>query len=138
MRIEKFLFSDPVMMLLKRNLDAQSRQIEAIASNLANIDTPGYQAVKVDFEKVYQGEMNRTNPGLLTVTHPRHMGGGAQEGSPVPLIEREQKSGKVDQNNVELDRELSGLALAQLQYSASATAMAKKGSLLTAALESRF
>ena len=44
---------------IARYLDLNTRQIEITSANMANIDTPGYRAVGMDFE----GEMRRVLAG---------------------------------------------------------------------------
>jgi flagellar basal-body rod protein FlgB len=81
-------------------LDLAAYRQKLIASNLANIDTPGYRTRDIDF----QSEMRRAQNRL-----------GQETPSPrvfeVPgLIERP------DGNNVNLDRESMLLARTQLQF----------------------
>lgn len=45
-----FTTGDNVTNLLQKFLDVQSRRSEVIAGNIANADTPGYVAKKLDFE----------------------------------------------------------------------------------------
>ncbi len=138
MGLKSFLFTNPVNMLLARNLDVQSRQISAISSNLANIDTPGYKAVEVDFDSAFNREMNEMRAGQLRTTNPRHIGFSGETGNSVPMMEQENDSLRVDGNTVDLDKELMRLAMAQLQYSVAVNAMSKKGGIVKASLESKF
>lgn len=48
-------------------LGASARQ-QAIAENLANVDTPGYQRVDVDFHKTLRDAMASGGPGLQNAT----------------------------------------------------------------------
>jgi len=43
--------TDRITALLTDYLDVQSRRAEVVASNLANLDTPGFQAKELDFEE---------------------------------------------------------------------------------------
>lgn len=49
--------SDPTQRLLEQALDGLSRRQQLIASNLANIDTPGYRPMSVDFEAALRAEL---------------------------------------------------------------------------------
>lgn len=79
-------------------LDVVAKREQLVASNIANIDTPGYRTKDIDFraelQRAQQGE-----PGLP-----------AQPQEVTGLLERP------DGNNVSLDRESMLLAQTQLQF----------------------
>ena len=94
----------PLLGLLERSLDVAAFRQALIASNLANVDTPGYRTRDLDF----RSELRRAA-----------LAAGSAEWTPrvreVPgLIERP------DGNNVSLEREGLLLAQIQLQFRASA------------------
>ncbi len=80
----------------------------AIASNIANADTPGYQAVDVTFGQALDRALG------LVVTHPAHRPGvraRAREAVvPAGGIPRR------DGNDVDIDREMAKLARNQIEY----------------------
>ena len=85
-----------------RYLDLSVRQIQLTAANMANIDTPGYRAVGMDFE----AEMRRATAEVQA---------GQDEEAPRVFLE----DGLVvrpDGNNVSMDREGLNLAEAQLKF----------------------
>lgn len=51
------LFSQPNYLVAKKALDATTLRHEAIASNLANLETPGYR--RVDVAPAFQAELQR-------------------------------------------------------------------------------
>jgi flagellar basal-body rod protein FlgB len=87
---------------LVRYLDLNTRQIQLTASNMANIDTPGYRAVGMDFEAEMRQAMRSIDAGDA-VHDPtvRKVDG---------LIVRP------DGNDVSMDRESLNLAEAQLRF----------------------
>jgi flagellar basal-body rod protein FlgB len=92
---------------LGRYLDLATSEIKLTAANMANIDTPGYKAVGLDFEAELQqafGDVNSGNPGRP----PRVR---AVDG----LISRP------DGNDVSMDREGLNLAEAQLKFRVGVT-----------------
>jgi flagellar basal-body rod protein FlgB len=97
MQIES-LMSDRI----ERYLDLAASETKLTAQNMANIDTPGYRAVGMDFE----AEMSRamSDPGAGSDLQRVHV--GFEDG----LIARP------DGNNVSMDRESLNLAEAQLRY----------------------
>jgi flagellar basal-body rod protein FlgB len=87
---------------LTRYLDLAASQAKLTAANMANIDTPGYRAVGMDFEAEMREAMNGVNQGLA----PR----------PVRLRPEDGLIARPDGNNVSMDRESLNLAEAQLKF----------------------
>ncbi|MCZ7586740.1 MAG: flagellar basal body rod protein FlgB [Deltaproteobacteria bacterium] len=139
MGIDKFLFSDPTTGLLRRSLDVHLKRLEAVSANLANLDTPGYKAIKVDFKKSLATEVRRAHPELPAATQAGHIGyvDPTVTTRSLEFVERDDDSGRVDGNTVDLDREMTELAHAQLQYSASIAALSRKMAILTQALSDK-
>jgi len=87
---------------IARYLDLATSQAKLTASNMANIDTPGYRAVGMDFAAEMREAMVGVEQGAAP--HPVHV--TAMSG----LIARP------DGNNVSMDREGLNLAEAQLRF----------------------
>lgn len=138
MGIESFLFDSPVYRALERNLEFQTKRMEAASSNIANLDTPNYRRVEVSFEQLLDTEFRRVNPEIPLATNPRHFGLSPLADRPVAITESSDRSMRVDGNSVNMDNELMSLATAQLEYSASVTGLSRKFSLLATAIQSRF
>jgi flagellar basal-body rod protein FlgB len=97
MRIETTL-SDQVA----RYLDLAASQAKLTAQNMANVDTPGYKALGMDFEAEMRDAMASAAQGRDV----RAVQVGLEDG----LIARP------DGNNVSMDRESLNLAEAQLKF----------------------
>ena len=96
---------DLVIPALKVALDGLAQRQRVIATNVANIQTPGYQAQNVDFESALQSAMSLSPNASIsdlssTIT---------QSGTGDPSRE--------DGNNVNLDRETLLGSKTNLQYS---------------------
>lgn len=93
------LFLQPNYLAAKKLLDATAMRHEAIASNLANIETPHYR--RVDVNPSFMAELKQAlaagDPARLTNLNPRI----AVDGNAV--------SSRRDGNTVELDAELIAL-----------------------------
>lgn len=87
---------------IARYLDLAVSQTKLTAVNMANIDTPGYRAVGMDFEAEMREAMTSVEKGRAA--RPVHI--KAVDG----LISRP------DGNNVSMDREGLNLAEAQLRF----------------------
>lgn len=110
---------------------AAARQIVA-ASNLANVNTPGYRAREADFSRTLDQTMAET----LVTTNPRHLqatppaGAGTREVEGLPA--------RRDGNTVQIDRELLEMARASGEFQRAQTALAAKFRLVRYAIaESR-
>ncbi|MGA2350760.1 MAG: flagellar basal body rod protein FlgB [Terracidiphilus sp.] len=87
---------------IARYLDLATSQAKLTAANMANIDTPGYKALGMDFEAEMRDAMTGVDEGRAA--RPVHL--KAVDG----LIARP------DGNNVSMDREGLNLAEAQLKF----------------------
>jgi len=112
------ILGDARLGVLQTALDGLAARQQAIAGNIANIDTPGYQRKDVNFESNLRASIG-VGPRLAT-TDPRHIaiapaGGGllagAAGGNPV-----QSTTGRNDDNNVDIDYEMTQLADTQLRY----------------------
>ena len=109
--------------------NAVQRQ-SAAASNLANIDTPGYHAREATFAAALERHLD--GPGIVK-TNDAHMGEAAPA-APNGTREVEGLAARRDGNNVQLDRELLALTSASGQFSAAQTALAVKFRLVRFAI----
>jgi flagellar basal-body rod protein FlgB len=87
---------------IARYLDLATSEAKLTAANMANIDTPGYRAVGMDFEAEMRGALTDVEQGRAA----RAVRLKAVDG----LISRP------DGNNVSMDREGLNLAEAQLRF----------------------
>jgi len=96
---------------LSRYLDLATSQIKLTAANMANIDTPGYRAVGMDFEAEMQGAMQGVDDQF-------EAGNAEAQHTPRPPRVR-QVDGLVsrpDGNDVSMDKESLTMAEAQLKF----------------------
>lgn len=109
----KGIWSGGVVGLLSDGLSEASLRHRVIANNLSNLNTPGFKRSHVLF-----GSILREAGGLRpTATHPGHMAGKVRERGPV-VVKDTATSMRSDGNNVDLDREMTELAMNQLYYQA--------------------
>jgi len=100
----------------------------AAASNLANLDTPGYKARELSFADA----LDELGVNQLSTTNTRHL--GSSEGGPARTTESEGLPTRRDGNNVQLDRELLAMTRASGEFSAAQTALAAKFRLVRYAI----
>lgn len=98
--------NDQITNLLNSFLDIQSQRTQIIASNLANADTPGFNARELDFKEfLYQAaqETINQNNNLLPKTE-------------LKVVNQKNNPLGIDRNNVDTAKEMSSLADAAMQY----------------------
>jgi flagellar basal-body rod protein FlgB len=122
--------SDDWLRAAKLALNGLSRRQEVISHNLANIDTPGFQAQKVDFEGALQRALDGSQTIGLSATHGAHLGSPDGTAARIQVSARQGGSMRADGNNVDLDVELVQMAETELRYEALTRLVNKKFNLL--------
>jgi flagellar basal-body rod protein FlgB len=112
---------------LRRQMTIAVAKQVASAGNLANVDTPDYKAVEVNFESALDAKL--TPP---TATHTKHFS-TASPGS-ISTKEIQGVTPRRDGNTVQLDHELLTMNRAGGDFSAAQTALAAKFRLVRYAI----
>ncbi len=89
----------PTADALQRYLSLSTQQMKLTASNMANVDTPGYKTLGIDFQNEFSKALD--SHGMPQESTPGEVSG---------LIARP------DGNNVSTDREAMTMAATQLQF----------------------
>ncbi|MBI3327978.1 MAG: flagellar basal body rod protein FlgB [Nitrospinae bacterium] len=130
--------SDRTTTLLARLLDLRMERHTLIASNIANAETPRYQAADIEFEAALKSAMALNGSPAPIRTHPRHLPVRWEEGMVVSptLAHRNPRSGiGYDLNSVDLDTEMTQLAQNNLLYNATAQLLAREFTTVRLAIE---
>jgi flagellar basal-body rod protein FlgB len=116
---------DRTLQSLEASLDARLLRQNVLASNAANIDTPGYQPKEVDFTAAMQEarEQLEAREGGHPVPEARLTAGRA-------IVDATNGPAGIDGNRVDLDRTMSSLAENAIQYQAATRAAQKKLAIL--------
>ena len=113
--------------ILERQIHAANVRHGVIASNIANVDTPGYKARDVRFDEALE-----TATIELRKSAPSHLGGvDAVAGGKVAV---ESRPSWGDGNNVELDVEVSKMTENAVFFQTAVTLLAKNIGMFKAAL----
>jgi flagellar basal-body rod protein FlgB len=114
----------------------RSQRAELLAANLANADTPNYQARDLDFGAVLQqalgGEGGEGGERVVR-TDSRHLGLGDGEGG-AEVLYRTPTQAALDQNSVDVQAERARFADNALRYQATMRFLDSKFSGLIAAI----
>lgn len=107
------------------NLRAQRQEI--LAANIANADTPGYQARDIDFASQLQKVMAQgraDGSGMaLNLTSARHIPAQSTQPPSLDLLFRVPDQPALDGNTVDMDRERTHFADNSLKYQTDLTLM---------------
>ena len=117
------------MAALGRQMTKAIARETVAASNLANIDTPGYRARETTFADALNQELGGTEG--LAHTNAGHLGARMFA---VPGTQESAGASRRDGNNVQLDHELLTLNRAAADFSAAQTALAAKFRLVRYAI----
>lgn len=105
-----------------------SQRQQIVASNIANIDTPGFRTKDVSFHATMQ-ELLTENSVELRTSRPGHAPSMASMTPPVQVFEVEGLPSRVDKNNVDIDKEM--LKLSETSFGYSLMSQIVKGKLRT-------
>lgn len=113
-------------------LDVHWQRNKAISSNVANVETPGYRAVDLDFTSELKRAFGQ-NYSALAKTNPQHMDIGSDGVS--RLVPDLSGATKADGNNVDIDIQMGKLTIAGDRFSGAANLLRKKLRAISAAIK---
>jgi flagellar basal-body rod protein FlgB len=91
------------MALLSRLLDVASLRQEVIAQNVANINTPGYRTLEVNFEQALRDHLTSSSKAPIAQVQPQ-------------VVEGQGGLERADGNNVDVDIEMARLQKNSLYF----------------------
>lgn len=97
-------------------MEVRAKRAEVLAANIANADTPDYQARDFDFKAVLNGVQTGTT---LAQSDPRHLANGNAQYFGADLQYRIPAQGALDQNTVDVQEERAQFLDNALRYEAS-------------------
>jgi flagellar basal-body rod protein FlgB len=101
-------------------LELLGQRTAVLANNIANADTPNYQARELPFHAMLQDAINGTaNTGAMTVTQPNHIDTSPAESLDGALQYRVPLMPAIDGNTVDVHIEQAAYAENALQFQAS-------------------
>jgi flagellar basal-body rod protein FlgB len=128
--------------ILQKALSAASLRHKVISNNIANVNTPKFKRSEVSFENQLAAAMDSKStsaPSLLARTHERHL--PLQSKSQTSSLNVEptvntitSNSFRTDDNNVDIDSEMAGLAKNSIYYNSVADQISKYFSNIKSAI----
>jgi flagellar basal-body rod protein FlgB len=119
---------DAILRTLGRQMDRAVAKQVTTASNIANLDTPGYRTREVVFDEILASEVGKQTAvsGTLQST--------ASRPDTQQVRETQGLQSRRDGNNVQLDRELLNMNRAAGDFSAAQTVLSAKFRLIRYAI----
>jgi flagellar basal-body rod protein FlgB len=111
---------DPSLRVLSHALDVRLQRQEMLSGNLANVDTPGYEARDVSFEESLANAVTSSEQRL-----------NAGESSPFEFVQSTPREAvQTQETSGDLDATMAALSENAMSYSAASKAAAKKLAIL--------
>ncbi|NLO96931.1 MAG: flagellar basal body rod protein FlgB [Peptococcaceae bacterium] len=117
--------NDSVLTYLEAGLDGLSLRQKVLADNIANVDTPGFKKSDLDFEKYLQAFIdNRREMKLSPIRTSANF--SPLRVTPYNFVEKDQSTSlRNDNNNVDIDLEMTKLAQNTIHYNALITVLTR-------------
>ena len=119
---------DKTIRTLDSSMDMRQIRQNVISGNIANAETPGYKAKKMDFEEALSRAADIDGRGSMTVSHGDHFAVGQGPISRVraDVYDNPEISTNNDLNTVDMEREMTQLAENSTLYRAAVQLINKK------------
>jgi flagellar basal-body rod protein FlgB len=101
--------------ILQKALDGAWQRQRAISNNIANHETPGYKAIKVNFEDSLNQEIRKLDHSMPS-KEKLEESLRAIKSANISVYSDESTSNRADGNNVDMDLENIEMAKTQIQY----------------------
>ena len=111
----------PILSMLRTRMQWHQARQQVLAENVANADTPNYQARDFDFSQALSQATQAAsqNPAAPARTHPAHLS-TTGTAAPAPVLQyRQPTQAALDGNSVDLDTERAAFAENSIRYEAS-------------------
>lgn len=119
------ILNSPTINYLSRGMTAATMRQEVISNNIANVNTPNFRKSGVNFEEALAKELYGEDTGgklQMIRTREKHLPADKTPIHAVPtVVEDDTTIMRTDDNNVDIDVEMSSLLKNQLYYNAMAT-----------------
>lgn len=124
------IVSDATTQVVKSALNGLTKKQEVISQNLANVDTPAYQAQTVDFQTTLNNTINGSGTLRLIKNNSAHLESTSSQKDFVQISARKGGTDRADGNNVDIDTEMVDMTETVVNYQAMIQTLTKKFTLL--------
>ena len=136
MLINNSIFDKMSVPFYQKVLDVSSKSQKSTASNIANVNTPGYDAKEINFVDEMKRQISAQNGSQMVNTDSRHIPGK------IPDRVARMKDASTDDdasgvNNVDIEKEMGDLAKNQMLYELGTKKLAKTFASLRMAIRGK-
>lgn len=124
------LFTDDAMRAATLALKGLTNRQQVISHNLANVDTPGFNAKQVDFETTLKRNLNQGGKISMAKTSQGHIDSTSSLSNFNATSNKAGGTFREDGNNVDVDTELLDMSETNIKYQAISQEISKKLLLL--------
>lgn len=119
---------DKTTQALGTSLNMRLLKHEVLSGNVANAETPGYHARKLDFEEALSRALDIDGLRSMSTNHGDHfaVGGGSMAKVRADIYENPEGAINNDGNTVDLEKEMSLMAENSVMYKAAMELIRKK------------
>lgn len=132
--IKSLLFSGRTPQVAKRAITLNAQQAAVSAANISNAETPGYKANKFEFESQLRDAVSGPTLQMKATSTGHFTGSNNDIASIKGVTDVDLSQGRIDGNNVNLDKEVVNFSQAQITYDAVITAMTSRGASMKSAI----
>ena len=125
---------DPVIGALNTSLNLRLANQNVISGNIANADTPGFKAKKVEFESALRDALGISGQLPVVRTNVKHISHESSDAVLPAIYEDPNGIESLDGNTVDRAAEMSRMAENQILYDASTEMLKKKLGMLKYAI----
>lgn len=131
----KLLESDS-MKKFERALDASALRQNLLNQNMANVNTPYYKRLDIDFNSVFAAEIDKNELKIKT-THPKHFSNSIPVQGPLKITRETKTDERFDKNNIDPEFEMAQIAENSLYFQACSQRLKGKFSGLKTVIQGR-
>lgn len=117
---------DKTNQALATSINMRQLRQSIISSNIANAETPGYHAAKIDFEEALGRALDIDDMNKLSATNEKHFALGSAGSVRPDVYANPDVAVNNDGNTVDLEKEMSALAENTLLHKAALSLINKK------------
>lgn len=121
---------------LERAMDAANLRQHLLSQNLANVNTPYYKRLDIDFGSVFAQELDK-NELQLWRTNPKHLGGTVPATGAIGITRETKTLERYDQNNIDPEYEMAQLSENSLFFQSLTTSWKSEMTRVKQAIEGR-
>lgn len=122
--------------LLERAMDVTMLRSEMLAQNIANVNTPGYKRMDVDFAAVLDLAVSRNSLPMAT-THSQHVKSQPLVLQPPMVFQETATTSRYDRNNVDPEFEMAQISENSMFYQSLASSWRGQMNRLKMVIEGR-